>query len=134
MSGAKGYKDTLRDLQVELVKLQRHVIKNDLRILILFEGRDAAGKDGVIKRITEHLSPRDTRVVALGKPSDRDRQLQDRELLSPVQTTVAQVPSGGATQPIIRAKLAHHCSSIAPVFVPAGISLNVSGPAVAGRT
>lgn len=74
MTKSKGYKDTLRDLQVELVKLQRHLIKNDLRILILFEGRDAAGKDGVIKRITEHLSPRDTRVVALGKPSDRDRQ------------------------------------------------------------
>ncbi len=68
-----GYKKTLRNLQIELVKLQRHLIKNDLQILILFEGRDAAGKDGVIKRITQHLSPRETRVVALGKPSDRDR-------------------------------------------------------------
>ena len=68
-----NYKKILRDLQVELVKLQRHLIKNDLQILILFEGRDAAGKDGVIKRITQHLSPRETRVVALGKPSDRDR-------------------------------------------------------------
>ncbi|MDP1576242.1 MAG: polyphosphate kinase 2, partial [Cypionkella sp.] len=64
----------LRGLQIELVKLQRHLIKNNLRILIIFEGRDASGKDGVIKRITEHLSPRDTRVVALGKPSDRDMQ------------------------------------------------------------
>jgi len=73
-SEAKGYKKTLRTLQIELVKLQRHLIKNDLRILILFEGRDAAGKDGVIKRITQHLSPRETRVVALGKPSDRDRR------------------------------------------------------------
>ena len=68
-----GYKEALHDLQVELVKLQRHLIKNELRILVVFEGRDASGKDGVIKRITEHLSPRDTRVVALGKPSDRDR-------------------------------------------------------------
>ena len=68
-----GYKQSLHHLQVELVKLQRHLIKNDLQILILFEGRDAAGKDGVIKRITQHLSPRETRVVALGKPSDRDR-------------------------------------------------------------
>jgi polyphosphate kinase len=68
-----GYKETLRHLQIELVKLQRHLIKNDLQVLILFEGRDAAGKDGVIKRITQHLSPRETRVVALGKPSDRDR-------------------------------------------------------------
>lgn len=68
------YKQTLRRLQVELVKLQRHLIRYDHRILVLFEGRDAAGKDGVIKRITAHLSPRETRVVALGKPSDRDRQ------------------------------------------------------------
>jgi len=72
-SGKDGYKKALRRLQVELVKLQRHLIKNDLKILILFEGRDAAGKDGVIKRIIQHLSPRETRVVALGKPSDRDR-------------------------------------------------------------
>jgi polyphosphate kinase len=69
----KGYKHTLRALQVELVKLQRHLISNNLQILILFEGRDAAGKDGVIKRITQHLSPRETRIVALGKPSDRDQ-------------------------------------------------------------
>ena len=55
------------------MKLQRHLIKSDDRIVVLFEGRDAAGKDGTIKRITEHLSPRETRVVALGKPSDRDR-------------------------------------------------------------
>jgi len=69
----KTYKDTLRKLQVELVKLQRHFIKCDDKILILLEGRDAAGKDGAIKRIVQHLSPRETRVVALGKPSDRDR-------------------------------------------------------------
>lgn len=69
-----GYKETLRTLQVELVKLQRHLIKNDLQIVILLEGRDTAGKDGVIKRITQHLSPRETRVVALGKPSERDRK------------------------------------------------------------
>ena len=68
----KAYKASLERLQLELVKLQRHLIKNDLQILIIFEGRDAAGKDGVIKRITEHLSPRETRVVALGKPSDKE--------------------------------------------------------------
>lgn len=67
------YRRELRRLQVELVKLQRHIIQHGHKLLILFEGRDAAGKDGVIKRITEHLSPRETRVVALGKPSDRDR-------------------------------------------------------------
>jgi polyphosphate kinase 2 len=69
----KIYKDTLHKLQVELVKLQRHFIRCDDKILIILEGRDAAGKDGTIKRIVQHLSPRETRVVALGKPSDRDR-------------------------------------------------------------
>lgn len=69
----KDYEETLYALQVELVKLQRHLIKSENKIAVIFEGRDAAGKDGTIKRITEHLSPRETRVVALGKPSDRDR-------------------------------------------------------------
>ncbi|MBL8689145.1 MAG: polyphosphate kinase 2 [Rhodospirillaceae bacterium] len=68
-----AYQKTLRSLQIELVKLQRHMIENDYKILVLLEGRDAAGKDGTIKRIVEHLSPRETRVVALGKPSDRER-------------------------------------------------------------
>jgi polyphosphate kinase 2 len=67
------YRRNLRALQIELVKLQRHMIANDYKILVVLEGRDAAGKDGVIKRIVEHLSPRETRVVALGKPTDRDR-------------------------------------------------------------
>jgi polyphosphate kinase len=69
----KTYKNTLHKLQIELVKLQRHFIDCDDKILIIMEGRDAAGKDGTIKRIVQHLSPRETRVVALGKPSDRDR-------------------------------------------------------------
>lgn len=63
----------LHELQVEFVKVQRHIIKHEYKALILFEGRDASGKDGTIKRIVQHLSPRETRVVALGKPSDRDR-------------------------------------------------------------
>lgn len=67
------YKTLLHELQVELVKVQRHVIKHGHKVLILFEGRDASGKDGTIKRIVQHLSPRETRVVALGKPSDKDR-------------------------------------------------------------
>ena len=66
------YKTQLKNLQIQLVRLQRHIIKNDLQLLVIFEGRDAAGKDGMIKRITEHLSPRETRVVALGKPSEKD--------------------------------------------------------------
>jgi polyphosphate kinase 2 len=69
----RSYKGDLRKLQVELVKLQHHFIKCDDKILIILEGRDAAGKDGTIKRIVQHLSPRETRVVALGKPSDQDR-------------------------------------------------------------
>uniref|UniRef100_E6QU02 Putative Polyphosphate kinase n=1 Tax=mine drainage metagenome TaxID=410659 RepID=E6QU02_9ZZZZ len=72
-SSKKGYKQKLHELQIELVKLQRQIIKSDDKILVIFEGRDSAGKDGVIKRINQHLSPREVRVVALGKPSDRDR-------------------------------------------------------------
>ncbi len=66
------YRKQLHALQIELVKLQKHFIECNDRILVLIEGRDAAGKDGVIKRIVAHLSPRETRVVALGKPSDKD--------------------------------------------------------------
>lgn len=72
ITGQPDYKHILKQLQIELVKLQNHIIKHNDRILIIFEGRDAGGKDGTIKRITEHLSPRETRTVALGKPSDRD--------------------------------------------------------------
>jgi polyphosphate kinase 2 len=71
-SGDDRYESTLRQLQIELVKLERHVIKHSHKVLVIFEGRDASGKDGAIKRITEHLSPREIRIVALGKPSDRD--------------------------------------------------------------
>jgi len=60
-------------LQIELLKLQTHVKKTGERIVMLFEGRDAAGKGGTIKRIREHLNPRGARVVALEKPSDREK-------------------------------------------------------------
>ncbi|MEE8341877.1 MAG: polyphosphate kinase 2 [Candidatus Neomarinimicrobiota bacterium] len=66
------YELELRKLQVELLKLQNHVKDKGLRIAMLFEGRDAAGKGGTIKRIIEHLNPRGARVVALEKPSDRE--------------------------------------------------------------
>lgn len=68
------YERAFHRAQVELVKFQKHVIRNGQKVLLIFEGRDAAGKDGTIKRIVEHLSPRETRVVALGAPSDRDRK------------------------------------------------------------
>jgi polyphosphate kinase 2 len=67
------YETSLQELQIELVKVQKHFIKHGHKVLVIFEGRDASGKDGTIKRMAEHLSPRETRVVALGKPSDRDR-------------------------------------------------------------
>lgn len=64
------YEQELARLQNELVKLQYWIKENGLKVVIIFEGRDAAGKGGVIKRITEPLNPRGCRVVALGKPSD----------------------------------------------------------------
>ena len=68
----KDQKHLLHSLYVELVKLQNEIISSGLRLLVILEGRDAAGKDGTVKRITRHLSPRETRVVALPKPSDRE--------------------------------------------------------------
>jgi polyphosphate kinase 2 len=68
-----GYRDQLRNLQIELVRLQRHLIESGEKLLILLEGRDGAGKDGSIKAILEHMSPRESRTVALGKPSDREQ-------------------------------------------------------------
>jgi polyphosphate kinase len=64
-------KKILHELYIELVKLQKEIISSSLKLLVILEGRDAAGKDGTIKRIIKHLSPRETRVVALGKPSNR---------------------------------------------------------------
>ncbi len=66
------YEKELAKLQVELLKFQNHVKDKGLKILMIFEGRDAAGKGGTIKRITEHLNPRGARVVALEKPSDKE--------------------------------------------------------------
>jgi polyphosphate kinase len=68
----KKYKEELYNLQVELVKFQKEVIEKNLQVCIIFEGRDAAGKDGLIKRFIQHLSPREVRTIALGKPSERD--------------------------------------------------------------
>jgi polyphosphate kinase 2 len=67
------YEKKLRNLQIELLKVQNHVKTHGLRILVLFEGRDAAGKGGTIKRFIEHMNPRGVRVVALEKPSDREQ-------------------------------------------------------------
>src|ERR1700741_4056352 len=83
------YEDALYHLQVELVKLQRELIEDDVRVLVILEGRDAAGKDGTIKRLTEHMSPRDTRVFAPGKPSDRE------ESEWYFQRFIPELPAGG---------------------------------------
>lgn len=69
----KFYEKELRRLQFELVKLQYWIKEQGLKVVITFDGRDAAGKGGVIKRIIEPLEPRNVRLVALGKPSDREQ-------------------------------------------------------------
>lgn len=69
----KNYERQKYDLQVELLKLQSWVKKTGARVIILFEGRDAAGKGGTIKRFMEHLNPRGARVVALEKPTEEER-------------------------------------------------------------
>ena len=66
------YESELKELQIELLKMQNHVKETGQKVLMIFEGRDAAGKGGTIKRITEHLNPRGARVVALDKPSDTE--------------------------------------------------------------
>ncbi|MBA3898954.1 MAG: polyphosphate kinase 2 [Bacteroidetes bacterium] len=71
MEDAKAKKESLHKLHIELVKLQKEIISTNLKVLVILEGRDAAGKDGTIKRIVKHLHPRETRVVAMGKPSSR---------------------------------------------------------------
>jgi len=68
----KKQKHLLHELNIELVKLQKEIIASGLKLVIILEGRDAAGKDGMVKAITEFLSPRETHVIALGKPSDRE--------------------------------------------------------------
>ena len=85
----KAYEKELLKLQIELCKLQEWVKTKQKKIIIVFEGRDAAGKGGIIKRITERVSPRVFRVVALPAPSDREKtQLY-------LQRYIAQLPAGG---------------------------------------
>jgi polyphosphate kinase 2 len=83
------YERELRRLQVELVKLQEWIRHKGLRVVVLFEGRDAAGKGGAIKRITESLNPRICRVVALGTPTEREKSQWY------FQRYVPHLPAGG---------------------------------------
>ena len=85
----KDYETLLERYQIELLKLQKFVKEKGLKILILMEGRDAAGKGGTIKRLTEHLNPRGCRIVALEKPSNVEKTQWY------FQRYVAHLPSGG---------------------------------------
>ena len=73
MGRKDDYEEELEALQVALVRWQQTAMEAGDKVLVIFEGRDAAGKDGTIQRITEHLSVRATRVVALSKPTDREK-------------------------------------------------------------
>lgn len=85
----KFYEKELRKLQIELVKLQSWIKEKGLRVVIIFEGRDAAGKGGVIKRITQTLNPRICRVVALGVPTEKEKTQWY------FQRYIAELPSAG---------------------------------------
>ncbi|MCL4304088.1 MAG: polyphosphate kinase 2 [Anaerolineae bacterium] len=85
----KFYEEELAKLQIELVKLQEWIKHKGLKVVVVFEGRDAAGKGGVIKTITQSLNPRICRVVALGTPTEREKTQWY------FQRYVAQLPAGG---------------------------------------
>jgi polyphosphate kinase len=85
----KEYEKELRRLQVELVQLQRWIVHEHAKVCIVFEGRDTAGKGGVIKRITERVSPRVFRVVALPAPNERERSQMY------LQRYIPHLPAGG---------------------------------------
>ncbi|XSG83492.1 MAG: polyphosphate kinase 2 [Methyloligella sp. ZOD6] len=85
----KAYKAELTDLQIELLKLQRWIEREGKRLVVVFEGRDAAGKDGCIKRYMAHLNTRHARAVALSKPTDAEQGQWY------FQRYVAQLPTAG---------------------------------------
>ena len=85
----RSYFKELFRLQGELIKLQDYIVHHNLKVVVLFEGRDAAGKGGVIKRITQRLNPRVCRVAALPAPSERERSQWY------FQRYVSHLPSGG---------------------------------------
>ena len=81
---SKKYKKELKNLQVELIKLQEWIKQDQLKVVVLFEGRDAAGKGGAIKRITESLNPRICKVVALGTPTEKENSMVFSKVCSPI--------------------------------------------------
>ena len=87
--GKKKYNKEIRKLEIELIKLQEWVKAKQLKVVVLFEGRDAAGKGGVIKRITGPLNPRICHIAALGTPTDKEKSQWY------FQRYVDQLPAGG---------------------------------------
>ena len=85
----KEYEEDLKRLQVELVQMQRWIVEEHAKVCIVFEGRDTAGKGGVIKRLTERVSPRVFRVVALPSPNERERSQMY------LQRYIPHLPAGG---------------------------------------
>jgi polyphosphate kinase 2 (PPK2 family) len=100
--GRDEYERTKRALQIELLKLQRAVKEEGRKLLLVFEGRDAAGKGGTIKRFTEHLNPRGATVVALERPSPREQtqwyfQRYTQHFPAPARSSCSTAP--GTTAP-----------------------------------
>ena len=100
------YERELGKLQVELVKLQEWIKHEGKRVAVLFEGRDAAGKGGTIKRITENLNPRVVRIAALPTPGEREKTEWY------FQRYVAQLPAAGGGAEKLRDRLAEMCRFI----------------------
>ncbi len=123
----KEFEQEMEKLQVELVRMQEWVKASGAKVCVLFEGRDTAGKGGVIKRITERVSPRVFRVVALSAPSEREKsqmyiQLNDEQK----GRILTQIPAGrmGSAQEIAAAVL--YLASPEAGYVT-GATLHVNG-------
>jgi polyphosphate kinase 2 len=100
--------EALKPFQVELLKLQRHLEAQNLRMIVLFEGRDAAGKGGTIRRVTRYMNEKHYRVVALGKPTEEQRSQWY------YQRYVAQFPTGGET--VLLDRSWYNRAMVEPVF------------------
>ena len=100
--------DQLKPFQVELLKLQQHLEDHDKRMIVLFEGRDAAGKGGTIRRVTRYMNEKHYRVVALGKPTEEQRTQWY------FQRYVAQFPTGG--EMVLFDRSWYNRSMVEPVF------------------
>lgn len=131
------YEEELRELQIELLKLQNYVKEEGLKVLLIFEGRDAAGKGGTIKRVTEHLNPRGARVVALNKPSDTEKSQWYFQRYSPHLPSAGEIVlfdrswyNRGGVEPVMgfcteeeHKQFLHHVPDFERMLVKSGILL-----------